>query len=54
MTDKLSAWVKNNYFSFSSYPMLKIKSHSYMVSDLIYARIFNLPSQKYHIEFYPR
>ena len=51
MTDKLSAWVKNN-FGFSSYPMLVIKGHSYMVSDLVYARIYSLPSQNYRIEFY--
>ena len=49
--NKLSAWGKDN-FGFSLYPMLVIKGHSCMVSDLIYARIFNLPSQNYRIEFY--
>ena len=52
MIDKLSEWVKNN-LGFSFYPMLVIKGHSYIVSDLIYAKIFNLPSQNYRIEFYP-
>ena len=36
--NKLSAWEKDN-FGFSLYPMLVIKGHSYMVSNLIYARI---------------
>ena len=49
--NKLSAWGKGN-FGFSSCPMLVIKGHSCMVSDLIYSRIFNLPSQNNRIEFY--
>ena len=48
---KLSAWAKDN-FGLSLYPMLVIKGHSYIVSDLVNARIYSLPSQNYHIEFY--
>ena len=48
---KFSAWVKDN-FGLSLYPMLVIKGHSYMASDLVNARIYSLPSQNYRIEFY--
>ena len=48
---KLSAWVKDN-FGLSLYPMLVIKGYSYMVSVLVNARIYSLPSQNYRIEFY--
>ena len=49
--NKLSASVKDN-FGLSLCPMLAINGHSYMVSDLVNARIYSLPSQNYRIEFY--
>ena len=41
MIHKLSAWVKDN-FGLSLYPMLVIKGHSYMVSDLVNARLSSI------------